>query len=411
LYAAQGIPFGFATLYIPLQIAQRADFSYGKSTLFTLASFPWLLKLLWAPAADTIYSHRLGRRRSWILPAQLLLAVTALGAMGLNFQGALWPLFVLTALFNLWASVQDTAVDGLAVEMLNEQERGLGNAVQVGGYKIGMVAGGSGLVAVSEKFGTQGAMIALAAGVGALLLVPLFYREPPPTLRAERAKEAGAGALSVLWQLLRGNGWVSTLVFIATVKIGETMVSNLLKPFLVREAHFTPMRASYVIGVLSLVSSLLGSAIGGYVSGRIGRLRALVIFGIVQAIVLCVLGIGIKLQTADQTLVALIVVEHFAAGLLTPALFAYMMDITEPSIAATHYTLLATVELIMKGAGGALAGPLADAMGVSTFIVVAGTLGALPLLLLPKLRRPIIRQGTAAELSAADLPEYRPHPS
>src|SRR5512140_2618832 len=85
LYAAQGIPFGFATRYIPLQLATRPDFAYAQATLFSLANFPWMLKLLWAPLADTHYVPSLGRRRSWILPAQLALVATAALATGLDF--------------------------------------------------------------------------------------------------------------------------------------------------------------------------------------------------------------------------------------------------------------------------------------------------------------------------------------
>lgn len=388
LYCAQGIPFGFATLFIPLELAHRTDFTYAKAALVQLAGFPWFLKLLWAPAADTRFVASVGRRRSWILPAQGLLALTAFGAVGLDFKGALLPIFALVALFNLWASIQDTAVDGLAVDMLTDAERGLGNSAQVGGYKIGMLLGGSGLVYVASLMGSTGAMLALGAAVLVLMLVPLLYREPPPPPRVEAVHRHGALAVTRLLATLRGRGWVATLLFIGTVKVGESMVGSIIKPYLVREAHFTDARAAFAVGIVGGVLSLAGSATGGWAAGAYGRMRMLVLFGVAQAVTVIALGLLIMTHASDDLLVAGIGLEHLGVGLLTPALFAYMMDVTDPAIGATHYTLLATVELVAKSGGSVLAGPLSDLLGPATLMLLAGTVGAVPLALLPFLRRP-----------------------
>ena len=128
LYVAQGLPYGFATTFLPIELAHRPDFSYAKTSAFHLAALPWFLKLLWAPSTDARYSARMGRRRSWILPAQGLLAVTAFSATGLDLQGPLWAIFAVVALFNLWASVQDTAVDGAQSSFRNHGSAARWNA-------------------------------------------------------------------------------------------------------------------------------------------------------------------------------------------------------------------------------------------------------------------------------------------
>jgi len=389
LYVSQGLPFGFATAYIPMLLATRPDFAYAKATLFSLANFPWMLKLLWAPLADTRYFDALGRRRSWILPAQAGLAATAAAATALDFDGPLLPLFVLTAALNLFASLQDSAVDGLAVELLPERERGPGNAAQVAGYKLGMVLGGAGLVAVAARAGARPAMALLALAVAALLLVPLLYREPPPPPRARELHKSGSGALRLLADILRRPGWPATLLFIATVKIGETAVGGLVRPYLVREAHLGLEQVAWLVGFAGMTASLAGSLAGGWICGRTGRLRALAVFGALQAAVLVALGLCAVAGADASVLGALVVAEHFATGLVTPALFAYMMDLTDPAIAGTQYALLATIELLSKGAMLAAAGPVADRMGVAPFFLLAGAAGALPLLLLPFVRRPL----------------------
>lgn len=395
LYAAQGIPFGFATTYIPLQLTSRPGFTYSQATLLTLANFPWLLKVLWAPAVDTRYVARIGRRRSWILPAQGLIAATALVASFVDFDGPIWVLVTIMVLFNLWASVQDTAVDGLAVELLTDRERGLGNAAQVAGYKLGMVAGGSGLVllASEHRLGSSGALQVLAGLVLVLILAPLTHREPPPPPKVEQLHGHAESALGLLRRTLSQPGWPATLVFIATVKVGETMVSNVLKPLLVREYDFTREDAAWAVGLVGMVASLAGSVVGGAFAGRYGRLKALAWFGTLQAFTLAALGLALAFAPDRATLVTVIAVEHFAVGLLTPALFAYMMDVSEPAIAATHYGLLAMIELVVKGSTGAISGKLLDALGPTPFVLTVAIGGAAPLLLLSRIRRPLPAPG------------------
>jgi PAT family beta-lactamase induction signal transducer AmpG len=387
LYVAQGLPYGFATTFLPIELAHRADFSYAKTSAFHLAALPWFLKLIWAPSADARYSARLGRRRSWILPAQALLAVTAFAATGLDLQGPLWPVFAVVALFNLWAAVQDTAVDGLAVELLGDRERGLGNAAQVGGYKVGMLLGGSGLVFIASQFDTSWAIGTLGVMVASLMIVPLMYREAPPPPVVEAVHHHGRAAMARLRGILRGRGWLPALLFIGTVKTGETMVAAVLKPWLVRDAGFSDARAAFVVGVLGGTLSLSASVLGGWLAGVYGRRRLMPLFGMVQSLAVLSLGLAVWMKAGDAWLVMAIALEHVAVGLLTPVLFAWMMDVTDPAIGATHYTLLATVELLAKTLAAIFAGPLCDRLGVPVLMLLAGSVGALPLGLWPWARR------------------------
>ncbi|MFM2152136.1 MAG: major facilitator family transporter [Pseudomonadota bacterium] len=383
LYVAQGLPYGFATTFLPIELAHRADFSYAKTSAFHLAALPWFLKLLWAPSTDARYSPRLGRRRSWILPAQGLLSVTAFAAAGLDLQGPLWPVFAVVALFNLWSAVQDTAVDGLAVELLGDRERGLGNAAQVGGYKVGMLLGGSGLVFVASQLDTSWAIGTLGLMVAALMVVPLTYREPPPTVVVESVHHHGKAAMARLREILSGRGWLPTLLFIGTVKMGETMVAAVLKPWLVRDAGFSDARAAFVVGVVGGTLSLAASVVGGWLAGVYGRRRLMPLLGLVQSFAVLALGLAVWGNAGESWLVVAIALEHMAVGLLTPVLFAWMMDVTDPTIGATHYTLLATTELLAKTLAAIFAGPLCDRLGVPVLLLLAGSVGALPLALWP----------------------------
>ena len=398
LYVAQGMPFGFATTFLPIVLAHRPDFSYAKATLIQLAAFPWFLKVLWAPLADTHYLPKLGRRRSWILPAQALLALTALVAARVDFTGPIIVIGAVVVLFNLFASLQDTAVDGLAVELLPSSERGLGNAAQVGGYKAGMLLGGTGLVALAAVTSEPTALRWMAVLIGLLWLVPLTLREPPTDTTTTPLYHHAHVAMRRLLTELRGADWRTTLLFIGTVKLGEAMVGAVLKPWLIREAHFTNTRAAFIVGALGGGASLAASVVGGLLAQRFDRRALIGILGLVQAAGTLLLAVAVRSSVDPTVLSVAIVIQHACVGLLTPVLFAYMMDLCDPAVGATHYTLLATLELLSRSAGSALAGPMSDAMGPPSMMLLAGTVGALPLLLARRLRAP---HGGESGLSAS----------
>lgn len=135
LYFVQGLPFGFQAVALPVYLRQLGVSLESIGLLGALAA-PWMLKALWAPLVDRYYSPRLGRRRSWILPAQagLALCCAAGAAAGEDHLGLL---LALVLLMNLFAATQDIAADGLAVDLLSEQELGPANAAQVTPKHVG----------------------------------------------------------------------------------------------------------------------------------------------------------------------------------------------------------------------------------------------------------------------------------
>ena len=80
LYFLQGIPMGLAGGSVPFLL--KSHLSYGQIGVYSLASYPYSLKLLWSPIVDAVWSAKIGRRKSWILPIQ------ALSGMGMIWLGA-----------------------------------------------------------------------------------------------------------------------------------------------------------------------------------------------------------------------------------------------------------------------------------------------------------------------------------
>jgi MFS family permease len=382
LYCAQGLPSGLLAHSLPVLLRQHGvDLVY--LGLLKLLALPWMLKVLWAPWVDRLASRRLGHHRGWILPLQLgiisIIAAIALLEPGRLFSSQLPLLLGLLLLVNLAAATQDIATDGLTVRLLPERWRGLGNSLQVGGYKIGMLVSGSGLLLIIDSFGWHRSL-GLIALLLALMTLPisLFRENQRLPVRPALAEPAGP---NLLWRHYRGllaqPGMGLWLLVLLSFKLGDALGSPMIKPMLVDQGW-----SNAALGQLTLLSSgagILGATLGGWWYARLGTLRALLGFGALQA-----LGIGamtLLVSHGGQTplVYAVALFEQAADGMSTVALFAAMMRLCRAEHEGADFTLQACVQLLLAGMVGALSGLLAKSLGYCAVFLGAGALGLLAL--------------------------------
>lgn len=152
LYVLQGIPLGLCSA-VPLMLQNR-HVSYKEQALFSFVTWPFSVKLLWAPIVDSVYSSSFGRRKSWLVPTQYAIGLFlfwlsrhARALLGDNGEGASAPnILLLTVVFmalNFLAATQDIAVDGWALTMLSRRHVGYvstcNSVGQTAGYFLGNV--------------------------------------------------------------------------------------------------------------------------------------------------------------------------------------------------------------------------------------------------------------------------------
>lgn len=381
LYFAQGLPFGFQATALPAYLRAEGLSLSGIGLLGALAT-PWALKALWAPLVDRYGSARFGRRKSWIVPMQVGLALCCFGVALLSPGAHLKEVLVLVLLMNFFAATQDIAVDGLAVSMLKPEELGAGNAAQVVGYKLGMLTGGGLLVWASAQLGWEGLFAVMGGLVVAVLLLVLTLREPSgegPT-GASETPSAERLTLPELFQRLKqaltvpGTSWL--LLFIGTYKVGEAMVDTMFKPFLI-DAGFSPATLGLYLGTYGMVASLLGSVFGGWLSSRFAFVTAVGMAAVLRVFpMLAQAGLAFTVPTA-AAVIPVTVLEHFFGGALTATVFALMMSRVDRKIGGTHYTLLATVEVLGKSPGSWASGLLAERLGYGPLFVLGAVLSIL----------------------------------
>lgn len=387
LYMAQGIPFGFATEYLPV-VLRESGVSYAGIAALSWLQLPWQLKVFWAKAAD---HPRLRTRSRWvILMMQLGLTATvaAFAIAPLHRAPLLW--FGLTFLAAALAATQDVFVDAFAVRVLRPSDRGYGNTAQVAGYRLGMLVGGATLLLLVGALGERVTLLACAAvvataSIGAFVGVEEVTREDDPP-SAHTTERTALAVREMLSHLVARDAWV-VLALALTFKLGLHMAGSLLKPMAVDYGWTKEQIGAAVVSVGSL-AALAGAAAGGALHRALSERRALFVALIVQAMVCAPLVLVDQLHAPLLPTTLAIAGEHFGSGLGTTVLFAALMSATRPADAGLHYTILTSANALAIGLGGLMGGVLTDLVGnvhgKSVTFVVATIVCLLPGLLISR---------------------------
>ena len=370
LYMAQGLPFGFFTLALPV-LLREAGYSLTQISLLSFVALPWVLKFLWAPVLD-----HTGTRRSWLLGFQFASIGGALLLTQADPSDGLTVLIIAAFAFNVLAASQDVITDGLAVRMLDTKERGLANAIQVGAYRFGMILGGGLLLSVFARTNWQVTFLCMAALLALTVLPTFFLKE---TTTAERANYS-AGELLIGWlRRLMQPGIVRFAAIIFLYRFGDQMVATLLGPFLLDQG-MNKEAIALMKGTVGSATSLFGAVIGGWLAYSAGRRTAVLTSGIAQAAsytlyIVAALGMG-----GVSLLWVATICEGVIGTMATVALFTLMMDASDPEHAGTDYTLFASLVVVVGPIGNISGAAVADALGyapaftLGSILALAGTL-------------------------------------
>lgn len=383
LYAAQGLPLGLFNFAVPGWLAASGASAAQVGAVLTASSLPWTLKFLNGFLMDRFAFLPMGRRRIWIAGGQAVLLV-GLAVLALRDPGvgevALIAGFAFT--LNLAVNFQDVATDGMAADLVPEEERARTSGVMFGGQAIGIAATTALGGLLLAEFGMRGAALA-CAGYGAVVLAAvLLCRERP----GERLVPWSKGEASAISKSAHVGAW--GLVFSACLKAMATRESLLLVgamllfglawglglgifPLLAtQEAGMTQQQYSALAGSGGLAAGVLGLLVFGLVADLIGPLRLLR-----TAFACGALGAGTMLLVqagwSSPWTVTLFVIGIMICRVMVLVPFgALAMGLCVPAVAATQMTLFGATGNLGMTLGSALLGVL-DGLGGKPAIVGA----------------------------------------
>ncbi len=346
--------------------------------MMSLVGIPYTIKFLWAPFLDRMTLPFLGRRRGWLLAAQicLMLSISSLGLTDpRNHPGLLAFVAFLVTFFS---ASQDIVVDAYRREALSDAELGLGSSLYVNGYRIGMLLASGGGLILSDHIPFSSVYLIMAACMIPGVLTTLLSVEPEnPFGIPQTLTEAVLEPLREYFS--RQDAWW-ILAFILCYKIGDNMANAMSMPFYL-DVGFSRTEIGAVVKLFGFWATVAGGLMGGIWMIRIGIGKSLWLFGVLQAIstagfiLLSVLGANVV------ALSAVIAFENFTSGMSTSAFAAFMASITHKRFTATQYALLTSLMGIPRVVASAPTGFLAKTMGWNWFFASCA-LAAIPGLLL-----------------------------
>jgi PAT family beta-lactamase induction signal transducer AmpG len=322
----------------------------------TLVGVPYTFKFLWAPILDRFVPPFLGRRRGWLLIAQIGLSLTLFILTLFSPTQQPKAMGVLALLIAFLSASQDIAYDAYRTDVLIPQERGLGAAAVTLGYRIAMLVSGGLALVVADHIGWQLTYQWMAVLMFLLGIATLFA--PDTANLVEPPKTFLDAIVKPFTDLLQRERIFLILLFVVLYKIGDALALSLMSNFLLRSLEFSLTDIGIVFKTAGLIATILGAMLGGIILIRINLYQALLWFGLLQAFSNLMFMLLALVGKNYALMVLSIFIEQFCSGMSTAALVAFLMSLCHQQYTATQYALLSALTAL----GRVFLGPVAAVM-------------------------------------------------
>jgi len=366
LSAASGFPNQIteSALQAWLKDLGRSNTTIG---LMSYVALPYLLKFLWAPLVDRFPMPFLGRRRGWMLAMQIALAAAiALFALQ-NPSESLAPIAACALAIVFFSATQDIAIDAYRADVSLPSERGLAAAATNLGYRSASWIALAVALVVADHFGWRLAFLLLACG---MLLFCVATVRAPSSHNTYRPRSLRESVVEPLKELLGTPSALTLLAVVVLFKVGDAFSNKLFTPFMM-EMGFNKTEIGTVVKAIFTASSLVGVVLGGVLMVRLGLLRSMLVFGVLQAVsnlLYCALALAGK---SWPIMAAAVSIEHVAAAMGSIALTALIMALCDTRYSAFQYALLSALALLPRYSLGFPAGWIADHGGWYSYYVTS----------------------------------------
>lgn len=349
--------------------------------IFSLVGLPYTLKFVWAPFMDHYVPPFLGRRRGWILLAQISLILTL---SGMAFSDPLTSPAIMATLAFLVAfssASQDIVIDAYKTEILEVSEFGVGASVANFGFRMAMLFSGALALIMADHISWNKIYLIMAASMSVGLITNLFMKEPETKVKIP--KTLVQSIIEPLSEFFKRKKVFELIAFVTFYKLDVVMALALMTPFLM-ELGFTKTDIGAVTKGFGLFATLLGTFIGGAWMKQLGIHRSLWVFGILQGISGILFYALAKTGYHYPLMVATISAENFFSGMGNAAYAAFIMSLCNPKYTATQFALLTSLMALTRTLAGAPTGWMAKNWGWETYFLVSIFLAIPSLLLLTR---------------------------
>lgn len=382
-YFAQGVPIGLLTIALPAWLVAEGVETADIATFAAITGLPWGLKLISGPFMDRFSFPAMGRRRPWVMAAQagLTLAMFSM-AWVLNPAENIWTLIVIGTVINTFGALQDVAVDGMAIDLLPEGERGRGNAFMAFGQASGFSLFGAVNGYLLIQYGLTLTALVSTVTVGSIFLFVTLVRERQgerllpwttgaATPRAFPVSESFASIFKDLFRvlILPMSLLLITVEFLHRMSAGISI--TIFPVIAVQELGFASDVYAYWMGIMSGASALAGLVFGPFID-RHGVKRYLMAGLLLAAVVYAGFAFAHGYWGSTAFVLTGLVISQLASQLTFVAVIAGFMGLCAKTVGATQFAVYMSLANLARSAGaGAFALIAADATSAQALYLMA----------------------------------------
>lgn len=381
----------------------------------TVGFFSWIgitysIKVFWAPIVDRLslpfLTKLLGKRRSWILLAQLCIVFGILGMAFTEPSSQLRQIAIFALCVAFGSATQDIVIDAYRIEAVEKILQGAMAATYVLGYRVALLVAGAGPLFLADAYSWQLAYIVMAALMGIGFVTTLLIKEPEhivskSTLELEEKLESAIGltktsnifgrlggwfidaVISPFADFFQRHGWLalSILLLIGSYRISDLTMGVMAQPFYL-DKGFSLNEIGTIIKGLGFFMTMTGALLGGVLVIRYGLLRPLLL-GAILVIITNLLFIYLAITEADLiSLAVVIAVDNLSGGIASSVFIAFLSSLTNTAYTATQYALFSSIMTLPGKVIGGFSGIVVDSVGYASFFLYSGALGIPALLLI-----------------------------
>jgi PAT family beta-lactamase induction signal transducer AmpG len=331
----------------------------------TLVGMPYTFKFLWAPILDRFVPPFLGRRRGWLLIAQIGLSLTLFIITFFSPETQPKVMGVIALVIAFLSASQDIAYDAYRTDILIPSERGLGAAAVTLGYRVAMLVSGGLALILADYVGWQLTYQIMAGLMLALSIGTLFA--PDATSLVATPKTFFTAIIEPFKDLLQRERIYYILLFIILYKIGDALALSLMSNFLLNSLNFSLTDIGLVFKTVGLLATILGAIVGGMILIRVNLFQALFWFGLFQAFSNLMFMLLAVVGKSYFLMVLSIFIEQFCSGMSTAALVVFLMSLCDLRYTATQYALLSALTALGRVFLGPIAALMVEHLGWTSF--------------------------------------------
>jgi MFS transporter, PAT family, beta-lactamase induction signal transducer AmpG len=367
--------------------------SLGSIGLVSWISLLYVFKFVWAPLLDRWPSPlfaRLGRRRGWLLLAQLGVALGLVALALIGPGGHLWMFLVALGVTTFAGATQDCVVDAYRIEIAPPQDQGALITTYSLGYRLGLILAGAGALYAADLTDWPTTYLILAALMLAPIIMTLYAPEPVPAeapFSAAAVQPVHAGErdpLAVMQAALfeyfrpiveffRRNGpglALALLLFVGLYKLPDQIIGVMAGPFYL-DLGFTKSQIATVSKVYGVWLGFAGALLGGIAATVLGVRRSLLI----AALGVALSNLVFLLMAANPgqlwSFIAAISADNFCQGFAGSVLVAFMSSLADIRFSATQYALLASLANMPGKLLGGVSGFFVESFGYEAFFALS----------------------------------------